>query len=169
MKRKRSKKIIKAVLVLPLVLGLLFFCFSSGQGPVLAQTASLVATVRINPLEIEVTAPLNVVVGEWFTVSVSVFNRGSETIWKAIATLEAPTGIVVRGKNKKLGNLEPGEIKTVFWQAKANKAGNFIILAKVTGNLVGEQISASDTTTISASSTSRFSLISLFRRLIFRS
>ena len=158
----------KSCPILALVFGL-FFLWFLGQSQALAQTASLVATVRVNPLEVEMTAPSNVVVGEWFTISISVSNRGSETIRKTTATLETLTEIVVRGKNKKLGNVEPGEIKTVSWQAKANKAGNFIILAEVTGDLAGEQISAFDTTTISVNSTSRFSLISLFRRLIFRS
>lgn len=165
---KKSKGIIKTALVLPLVVGLFFSWFFSSQSQVFAQTASLVATVRVNPLEVEVNTPPKVVVREWFTIRVSVSNRGSETIQKTTATLNTPTEIVVRGKDKKLGDLGLGETKTVSWQAKANSSGNFVILAEVTGNLAGEIISASDTTMISADLSTN-SLVTRLRRLIFRS
>lgn len=166
---KRNNLLKRSWLILPLVFGLLFFWFFSGQKQVLAQTATLVATVKVNPLEIEVTTLSNVTVGQWFTITVKVSNRGSETIRKTVASLNTPTEIVVRGKNKKLGDLEPGETKIVSWQAKANSSGNFVILAEVTGTLAGEQISTSDTAMISANFITSRSLVSLFRRFIFGS
>lgn len=166
---KKSKSLLKTILVLPLVVGLVFSWLVTFPSPVFSQTASLVATVSINPLKVKVTAPSSVKVGQWFTITVEASNRGPKTIQKTVAALTTPTEITVRGKIKKLGNLGPQETKTVSWQAKANSSGIFIILAEVTGDLAGEEISATDTTQISANSTSRFSLISLFHRLIFRS
>lgn len=125
-------------------------CFLLAGGSAFAQTATLTATVRPNPLKVQVSAPSSVFVGEWFDITLTVTNLGTEVVKKSTATLHTPAEIVVRGKSKKLANIGPGETKTVSWQAKANSSGNFVILAEVTGNLLGEEISASDTAMISA-------------------
>lgn len=135
-----------------LALASFILAFLGAAGSALAQTATLTATVRPNPLELELMAPQNVVVGEWFDISASVSNKGGEVIRKTWITLNTPGEIVARGVKKNLGDLQPGETRTVNWRAKANSAGKFVVMAQVTGKLAGEPISASDTALISATS-----------------
>lgn len=149
----------RKIFVLPIFLT----CLMGAVGSAFAQTATLTATVRPNPLIVEIIAPSNVTVGQWFDINVQVTNLGAETIRQTVANLNTPTEIAVRGKNKKLGNLEGGETKMVTWKAKANTSGDFIIQAEATGELVGEQISATDSIIISAtSSLARFWLRTIF-------
>lgn len=119
----------------------------------MAQSGLVVATVRPNPLEVSISAPSGVTVGQWFDVSADITNLGQDTITKTIATLNTPTEFQVKGQRKKIGNLASHETKTVTWQVKANASGNFVITAEATGNLAGETISASDSTLITATGT----------------
>lgn len=147
-------------LVLPVALTCLLLAVNS----VWAQTASLTATVRPNPLIVEIIAPSNVSVGQWFEIKADVSNLGTETISRTVATIYTPSEISVKGPKEKIGDLAGGGKKTVIWQAKANRPGSFIIQVEVTGELAGESISASDSPLISASSSA---LANLWRRLIF--
>ena len=128
-----------------------------------AQSGVVTATVRPNPLKVTVSAPQNVSVGQWFTVSADVSNFGEEIITQTVATLNAPAELKVKNQRKNLGNLAAHGTKTVTWQVKASVSGNFIITAQASGKLLGEPISSSDSTTISSIG----SLGAFLLRLIF--
>jgi len=124
---------------------------AAGAGIVHAQSGTVTATVRPNPLEVSVSAPSPVAVGQWFDISADVSNLGSERIRQTVATLNTPSELQVRGNNRKgLGNLGSGQTKIARWQARVNTSGNFVVQVEASGNLAGEQISASDTQPISA-------------------
>lgn len=143
---------------------IVFLILSAGfRQSVLAQSAILTATIRPNPLEVKITAPSTVAVGQWFDVSADFSNLGSEVITKTIATLNTPSDLKVKGQRKKIGDLNNHETKTGIWQLKANASGDFVILVEVTGNLGSEQISATDSLITSAVG----SLSHFLRRLIF--
>ena len=150
----------KKLVILPIALVFLLVLARSS----FAQTATLTATVHINPLKVEIS-PIGVIPikKNWFEIPVVVSNLGSETITKTVVIVHSSPKFTIKGKKKKIGNLEPGMSKTIVWQAKANRPGNFIIQVEVTGELEGEEISASDTLTISTTG----SLGAFFFRLIF--
>ncbi|MCH7730640.1 hypothetical protein IID21_03895 [Patescibacteria group bacterium] len=150
----------KKLFVLPLAL----VCLFGAAGSALAQSATLTATVRVNPLKVEVTAPGVVTVGEWFDIKAEVSNLGTERISRAFATLNTSPEINVRGNVKKrFGSLPPGGTKTIKWRVKVDSPGNYIVTVEAKGNLAGEEIVASDTDTISATG----SLGAFLFRLIF--
>lgn len=128
-----------------------------------AQSATLTATVRVNPLEIEVVAPDTVVVGEWFDIDVVVSNLGATTVKKTSVVVNKPSGLKVRANKKRIGDLAPGATEIVTWRAKVNSPGGFVAVVEVSGKLDGEEISAFDSITISAIG----SLAARFFRLIF--
>ena len=134
----------KRFFILPMAL----VCLLVVAGSAFAQSVTLTATVRANPLEVEVIAPNTVVVGEWFEITADISNLGGETITKAYATIHKSPKLTVRRKKKKVGTLEAGQTKTITWLAKVRSSGNFIIYVEATGELAGEKISASDTDTM---------------------
>lgn len=145
-----------------ILLAAILASFLASSGSSFAQTATLTATVRLNPLKVKVIAPSSVAVGQWFEIKASISNLGSEMITKTVAVITASSGLAIKGKKKHIGNLGQGET-IVVWQAKANSSGNFVVQVEATGNLAGEEISASDSTVISAIS----SLARFWLRLIF--
>lgn len=128
-----------------------------------AQSASLNATVRPNPLEIEVIVPPDVKVGQWFDIEANISNLGDVTVSNTSALISTPSELLVRGGRKQIGNLSPGTTEIVTFRARANSSGNHLILVEVAGKLSGEDISASDTKFISADG----SLAEFLRRLFF--
>ena len=115
-----------------------------------AQSGVVTVTVMPNPLKVTVSAPQNVSVRQWFTVSADVSNLGKETITQTVATLNVPAKLKVQHQRRNLGNLAAHGTKTVTWQVKANASGSFIITAEASGKLLTETISSSDSTTISS-------------------
>ena len=151
----------KKFFILPMALVCLLVVASSA----FAQSATLTATVRGNPLEVEVVAPNTVVVGEWFEITADISNLGGETITKTYATIHTDPKLTVRGKKKKVGTLEAKQTKTITWLAKARSSGNFVISVQATGELAGEEISASDTTVIDIFTSSPVWFLGSFFRL----
>ncbi len=149
----------RKLFILPIVIVFLLAAGSTAY----AQSSTLTATVRPNPLEVEVFAPSNVSVGSWFDIKVEVSNLGTETVTNTSALISPPSELVVRGKRKRIGNLSPGATQTITFRARANSSGTLIVTVEVAGELAGEDILASDTTIISASG----SLADFLRRLIF--
>lgn len=117
---------------------------------VLAKTATLTATVRPNPLLVGITAPSHVPVDQWFEFSAIISNIGADPISRTVATIHTPSDIRVQRKRQHLGTLEPQQSPTITWQMLANNPGSFVIQVEATGNLLGESISATDSSTISA-------------------
>lgn len=122
----------------------------AGFKSVFAQTSVISATVRPNPLEVSVSAPSSVVVGQWFNISADVSNLSDDLITQTIVILNSPPEIKIKAARKKINNLAAHQTTTVSWQAKANAAGDFIITAEASGKLLGEPISSSDSTSIAA-------------------
>lgn len=128
-----------------------------------AQTGTVSATVRPNPLTVDISVPASVTVGQWFDVTADVANLGQETLTQTVVSLNTPGEIKVKNQRKKIGNLTAGTTQTLKWQAKANASGDFIIQVEATANLAAEQISSSDSQVISAVG----SLGAFLLRLIF--
>ena len=146
------------------VLPVALVCLLVAAGSAFAQSATLTATVRVNPLQVKVIAPGVVTVGEWFDISAKISNQGSDTVSKTTALMNTPSELKVRGKRKRIGNLAPGATETVIWRARANQAGsNLVIQVNAQGFLDGEKISVSSSTIISATG----SLGAFLLRLIF--
>ncbi len=143
-----------------ITISLLLFVASS-LGSVYAQSGVVTATVRPNPLEVSISPPGTVVVGQWFDISASVTNLGDLTITSIVATINAPKELTVKGQKKQVGSLAGGQTKIVTWRAKANSSGNFVIQVEATGNLAGEQISSFDSIIISAVNSLAFFLLRL--------
>ena len=93
----------KKLVILPIALVFLLVLARSS----FAQTATLTATVRVNPLEVEIIAPSEVPVGKWFEIKAEVSNLGTERISRAFATLNTSPEFNVRGSEKKnFGSLD---------------------------------------------------------------
>lgn len=165
---EKSKKIIKTILVLPLVLGLFFSWGSARQNQPWAQTASLVATVRINPLEVEVTAPSPVSLGERFRVEAVVKNLGETRIKKTKVELFWDPGLSLRGNPvRKMGVILGKESKTASWRITAEETGSYVILVEASGieGEGGDLVEASDTTIVQVMK--ELTLLSKLKALIF--
>ena len=132
----------KFFLTLPLV----FVFLLSFANYSFAQEGIVSATVRPNPLEVKLTFPSSVLVGEWFEVEAEVSNQGDITVSRVFATVNLPSGMSVRGLKKRLGDLAPSEKKVIKWMVKANKPGNYVVQVEVKGKLLGEEISSSVST-----------------------
>jgi len=141
---------------------LLLFVFS-GVESVYAQSGTVTATVRPNPLKVQISAPSTYPVNKWFPVSADITNQGADPITKIIVTLNADPGIRIKSSRKKIGTLGTHQTTNISWEAKATAVGNFIITAEATGNLLGETISSSDSAMIVATG----SLGAFLLRLIF--
>ena len=131
--------------------------------PVYAQSAVLTATVRPNPLDISLSAPPSVIVGQWFEISAEITNRGLESVGKTVVVLHSPSELAVKKKKQQLKTLAPHETETVRWRAKATKVGSGLVVVEVKGVLNGETITADETAIISSTSPLAF----FWRRLFF--
>lgn len=163
---KKSKRIIKTTLVLSLVLGLLFPSLSSLVFA--SQTGIVVATVSINPLEVEVTAPSTVLVGESFKVTGVVKNLGLTRIRRSRAVLSLNPGLSLRGKEEKSLGIIGGESeKTAHWQLKAESPGTYILLVSASGveEESGDLVEASGTTIVKVAE--KLTFFSKLRALLF--
>ncbi len=168
---KKSKKIIKTLLVLPLVLGLFFSWFLAKQNLVLAQTASLVATVRTNPLEVKVTALHPVSVGERFKVEATVSNLGKSKIKKTRVEIFLNSGLGLKGKSeRKLGVILAENSKTASWRVTAEKTGEYVISVEASGieEETGDLVKASDTTMVIVEVQNSASFWTLIRKFLAR-
>ena len=144
-------------LIILLIVLLSFFAVARS---VFAQTATLTATVRVNPLEVKISDSGIVPLKKWFEIPIIISNQGRQEITKTEVRIYSSPKLTVKNKQKKIGNFAPGE-KIIVWFAKANKQGDFIIQVEMTGEFAGEQISATDSTLISIPSFPKFSLLRL--------
>lgn len=145
-----------------IAISLLLF-WLTGFKSVFAQTSVISATVRPSPLVVSVSAPGTMVVGQWFEVTADIANLSGDPITQTTVILNTPHDITVKAPRKKIGDLNAHQTVAVSWQAKANTSGNFVIQAEASGKLLGERISSSDTTSITATGT----LGAFLFRLIF--
>ncbi len=132
---KKSKKAIKIILVLPLVLGLFLLCLSSLVSA--SQTGTVVATVSINPLTVKISAPSVVRQGRLFKVRARIGNLDQSKIEEVKAIISVPLGLAVQGaaekKVGKVGVIRGGKEKRVSWRVLAEETGNHFILVEASG------------------------------------
>lgn len=143
---------------------LIFAAFILAVTPAIAQTSNVTATVRPNPLEVEVSAPSPGGVGKWFSIEVTITNKGAGPVTKTFAKIHTSSELKLktRGKKKRIGTLAAGKT-TLIWQAKANETGNYVIQVDVEGFLGGEKITANGTAVTEVTS----SILSFWVRLLF--
>lgn len=121
------------------------------SGIQMASLSSVVtAWVTINPLEIELIALKKAKVDRVFIIKAKIENKGKEQIDQAEAQIFLPEELkLIRGDEKQeIGLLSPETKKFIFWSAKGEKPGNYIISVKVIGKLTGNLLSAEDSTMI---------------------
>ena len=115
-------------------------------------SATVLATVRINTLEVSLAAPKSVIVGERFRAIATVKNKGSTKILRAQATLHLPVGISLKGKaDKNVGVVLPAKDKQAQWNLMADAADiSYVILVTATGTEEesGDLLEAQDTAMI---------------------
>ena len=115
-------------------MGLFLSWVSTEQNQLWAQTASLVATVRINPLEVEVTAPSPVILGERLKVEVIVKNLGETKIKKTRVEIFLDPGLSLkRNPVRKMGVIPEKGSKTASWRVTAEEMGSHVILVEASG------------------------------------
>ena len=142
--------------------------------PLFAQTSFVSETVTPNILQVQISATGIVMVGRNFTVTASVSNisnqnldnQNTSRIKDVIVFLNVPKGISVDDKEKEIGTLDPGEIRTVKWTARAKTSGNYIISVEAQGLLNGVTITASDSTSVSAVGSFRSYLLTLLKSFL---
>ncbi|MBE0447807.1 MAG: hypothetical protein IBX64_06865 [Actinobacteria bacterium] len=86
-------------------------------------------TVVQSPLEVMLKKPDSISTGDTFVLKATVVNRGDRKLSEGaiVLSIAPPDGIFLSGKHqtKKLGSLNPGQIKTVSWRLKAELAGSY--------------------------------------------
>ncbi len=134
----------------------------ASAGSALAQTAGVNATVRVNPLEVEIVSPDDVEFGQWFSLEVHVRNLGAEPVNNTRLEINGSQKISIRGRKKMiLGVLNSNQKEIVVFQVRANLPGEYVVQAEATGDQLGQEISASDATVISVTGTLGMKLIFL--------
>ena len=143
---------------------LIFAAFILTVAPAIAQTSNVTATVRPNPLEVEVSAPPGGL-GKWFSIEVTITNKGAVAVTKTFAKIHTSSDLKLktRGKKKRIGTLAPGKTVEAVWLAKAKSSGQYIIQVDVEGFLEDEKITASDTAEMEVAG----SILSFWIRLLF--
>lgn len=140
-----------------LALGLLVavsFAYLSTQAKVQADERVVVATVRVqlNLLEVAVSAPEVVTVGDRFRVVATLRNLGSAKMRNARATIQLPlNGLSLNGQTEKnVGAILPGGEKRARWNLVAEAPGNYVIMVTAVGTdeKGGDLMEAEDTAMI---------------------
>lgn len=144
---------------------LILAAFILAVAPAIAQTSNVTATVRPNPMEVEVSAPSLGGIGKWFSIEVTITNKGAQSITKTFAKIHTSSDLKLktRGKKKRIGTLAPGKTVEAVWLAKAKSSGQYIIQVDVEGFLEDEKITASDTAEMEVTG----SILSFWIRLLF--
>ena len=124
--------------ILALVLLLtLSAAYLSSHSSAQADGGVVVATVRVqlNLLEVDVSAPEIVTVGDRFRPVATLRNHGSAKIRNAQATIHLSlTGLSLNGQAKKnVGAIPSGKEKGARWKLVAESPGIYIIMVTATG------------------------------------
>lgn len=109
------------------------------------------AWVTINPLFVDVSAPLEVEINTAFTVEAKIINQGEEKIMNAKGEIFLPPGLVLLKEDKVQtmpGVIPSGKAKTISWSVKGVDTGVHIITVLASGELQGYVIYAEDSTTV---------------------
>jgi len=138
----------KALLTLSLIFILVAF-ISFGLDYFGNQLASffsiIIARVTINPLEVNVSAPVEVEMGKAFKVEARVINKGEKKIRSAKAEIFLSDGLSLkRSSTQNWGIIQGEKEKKVSWQIRGEITGNYFITVKAAGRLGIEDINSED-------------------------
>jgi hypothetical protein len=117
----------------------------SAEAPSTAPTGGTVsATVRTNPLQVEVSLPnRNVRTGQRVQVPATIRNLGTDPIDDVVARLQASDSIVIIDSElRDLGTLQPGRQIRVGWQVCSDQPISQLLLVRADATLTGIPISA---------------------------
>ncbi len=108
------------------------------------------ALVTINPLELDVTAPVEAEINKVFKVEAVATNKGEDTIKNVKAQIFLPEGLVLlkREPTQQMGVIRGKREKKVSWSVRGESAKNYIISVVVSGELRGETLNADGTANI---------------------
>lgn len=108
------------------------------------------AFVTINPLAVEVTAPLESDLNRVFKVEATVINKGEVRIENVTGEIFLPAGLTVSGQEiKKIGRVPAGRQKRVSWSVKGETIGDYVIAVSIDGTVNGDAVSADGTKLVS--------------------
>lgn len=118
---------------------------------VITDSATLTTTVRVSPLRVDLVIPSNVSVEKWFEIKAIISNPDTEKIRETRVILDKSHEIEVADEqNYLVGDIKPGETRTVIWKAEAEKPGRFIVQVNTMGEIDDGQVFASNSAFISA-------------------
>lgn len=108
------------------------------------------AWVTINPLEVNLSAPLEAEVDKVFKIEAKVINKGEEKIEDIEGEIFLPEGLVLLKKETVQGiRVIPGrKEKKISWLVRGKEIGSYIIIVSARGELRGDLISAGDSTKV---------------------
>ena len=108
------------------------------------------AWVTINPLEVNLSAPVEVEVDKVFKVEAKAINKGEEKIENAKGEIFLPSGLTPLKKDpvKQVGVIPGKKEKKISWSVRGEEVGNYIIAVSVSGELKGGLVSAEDSTKV---------------------
>jgi uncharacterized repeat protein (TIGR01451 family) len=91
--------------------------------------------LNLQRLDITITVPAEVKVGEEFNVTVTISNLGITNITGVTATITLPEGIILVKPTEtsiSVGTVKAGEDKVIYWTVKAEKEGTYTFTIEVT-------------------------------------
>jgi len=91
--------------------------------------------LNLQRLDVTITVPAEVQVGEEFNVTVTISNLGITNITGVTATITVPEGIVLVKPTEasiSVGVVKAGEDKVIYWTVKAEKEGTYTFTIEVT-------------------------------------
>lgn len=141
-----SKKISLPLLAVFILTAVFFFDFAQASF-----WDTIRAWVTINPLSVDVSAPVEVEINKVFQVKAEVINKGEGKIKNTKGEIFLPReGIVLLKKNpvQEIGVIPPKKEKKIFWSVKGEKEGYYVISVLVTGELKEQIVSAEDSTMV---------------------
>lgn len=141
----RTKKFLLPIFITLALFTLLFFGGNQMKEKSLASLGNVItARVTINPLEVNISAPLETEIGKVFKVDATLINKGEEKIENSQGEIFLADGLVLIQKDavRKMGIITGKKEKKASWSVKGEKIGNYVIMVLGSGELGGYGISA---------------------------
>lgn len=135
-----------------------------------ALTGILTATVSPNPLEVTLVSPKNATVARAFSIKAQMKNNGAVSIENVSVRLTLPAGLTfVRSASlQTIKKIPKRRTRSVTWRVLASSAGDYIVVADVSGTVAQSDVSGQDTAIISISearSTGNNALLNFWRNI----
>lgn len=146
---EHTKKVLLSILIISALSFTLLFGIKYGGSDLASLFDVIVARVRINPLEVEVSPPAKVQIGKVFKIEARLINKGEEKIKDAEAEIFFDSGLTLIKKNsvQKIGVIRGKKEKKVSWSVRGEE-GSYIITVSGRGEIGGQAIFGDDTITV---------------------